>query len=203
MFGHGEMVDELAERRSSAKVVDPREQEADGFGANLLMTPIAMDAAFAKRNIAREHLSPREAYCVASYFQVGYTTLIRHLQLSLRRVSWSQADNLVRRPVREIRSEIIGQPCPNHLVIVDDFWNERAPLDCEVGDFIALPRPIQFDEVLLGPIRTSGPMFLLEAMFPGQLIVALSPSRQIRVRIARKQYTGRLKFRWEPEVSVA
>src|SRR6267378_4263182 len=56
-FAHGEMVDELSERRSSAKVVDPREQEADGFGGNLLMTPTAVDAAFAKRGIRQEQLT--------------------------------------------------------------------------------------------------------------------------------------------------
>jgi Zn-dependent peptidase ImmA (M78 family) len=201
-FEHGEMVDELSERRSSAKVVDPREQEADGFGGNLLMTPTAVDAAFAQRKIDREHITPKEAFYVASYFQVGYTTLIRHLQLALRRLSWSQAENLVRRPVRELRSEILGQSCPNHLVLVDDFWNTRVPLDCEVGDFIYMPRSIEVDGSLLRPVRTSGQKFLLEALTPGQLSIELSPSASMQVRIARKQYTGRLIYRWEPEVNV-
>lgn len=201
-FEHGEMVDELAEQRSSAKVIDPREQEADGFGANLLMTPTAVDAAFAKRGIARELLSPKEAFCVASYFQVGYSTLIRHLQLYLRRITWSQADNLMRRPVREIRAELIGRKCPNHLVVVDDQWNTRVPLDCEIGDLIALPRPAETEETILASVKSPGSMYLLEAVSQGESTILLSPAKQIQVRITRRQYTGLLKYRWEREVTV-
>jgi Zn-dependent peptidase ImmA (M78 family) len=202
-FGNGEMIDELSERRSSAKVVDPREQEADGFAANLLMPPTAIDAAFSRRHFNRESIGPQELYAVASYFQVGYTTLIRHMQLALKRISWSQAENFVRPSVREVRSQILGRPCPAHLVVVDEHWNWDVPLDCEVGNMIALRNALNVDETYLSSQKKAGQLLVFEAMSPGQTTVEVGPSQLLRVRIARKQYTGRLAYRWEPEVSLA
>src|SRR5437867_1910276 len=59
-FGHGEMVDELSERRTSSKVTDPREREADGFAANLLMPPTAVDAAISRRGFSLSKISVSE-----------------------------------------------------------------------------------------------------------------------------------------------
>jgi hypothetical protein len=136
---------------------------------------------------------------VASYFQVGYRTLVRHLQMALRRLSWARAEELVRRPLRHIRSEILGFSCSSYLVVVTELWCQGVPADCEVDDFIRCPDGTKVEGSSLEAERNARGSTIYRAASAGYATLVLPSTKKVTVRVSRKGYTGRLIYRWEEE----
>ena len=82
IFGHGTCLDELFD--DDPERWSPDEFLAHRFAAGLLMPKIAVEAAFARRGWSVKSARPTEPYVVAQDFGVGYTTLIGHMERTLR-----------------------------------------------------------------------------------------------------------------------
>ena len=76
-------IDELVEQWDRPRF-DPREFAADCFAGALLMPKMAVSRAFAIRGWSMEDCTPEQAFMVAGYFSVGYTTLVHHLRSALQ-----------------------------------------------------------------------------------------------------------------------
>jgi hypothetical protein len=201
-LGHGEVIDELFEMRTRSTTDSAREREADAFAGSLLMTPTAVDRAFSDRGIVPELADPRTIMVIASYFQVGYATLVRHLQVGIKRLSWARAEELLRISPRQIRSGVFGFHSAEPLIIVDEKWVSRVALDCTVGDWIHAPARSSGTGAVYAH-EESTIRVIFNARAPGTGALTLPDGKVITVRIARKNYVGRLKFRWEPEIEYA
>ena len=75
----GVEIDELVEQWDIPRF-DPKEFAADCFAGALLMPKMAVSNAFAIRGWSMEDCTPEQAFMVANYFGVGYTTLVHHLR---------------------------------------------------------------------------------------------------------------------------
>ncbi len=82
VFGHGTCLDELFDDDPERWSVE--EFLAHRFAAGLLMPKIGVEAAFARRKWSLRSPRPSEVYIVAQDFGVGYTTLLGHLERTLR-----------------------------------------------------------------------------------------------------------------------
>ena len=82
---------------------------------------------------------PEQAYTVAGYFGVGYTTLIYHLRGGLQVLPDTRAQALLKVSPRKAQSLLLGWQTSQTVVVVDTHWTGRA-VDVEVGDLIFRPR---------------------------------------------------------------
>lgn len=194
---HGEVIDGLLEKRSASDLKDRKEREADMFAAYLLMPPTAVDHAFHVRGLSYETVEHLAIYRVANYFQVGYTTLVRHLQFSLSKIRPSRAEALLRYSPSQMRTMELGQSWQGNMFLVDKFWNERAALDCEVGDIVVLPPDSIAESGALRSAEMSRTQSVVEAFAAGIAQVQIAGGARMTIRVAPKQYVGRLEFRWQ------
>jgi Zn-dependent peptidase ImmA (M78 family) len=202
VLGHGEIVDGLIENRNEDIKLNETERNADAFAAYFLMPPTAVDHAFAQRKIRIEQADAKSLYEIASFFQVGFRTLVRHLQMSLKKLPWSRVDELLRPPLRKIRSELVGFPCNNYLVLVTEHWAPDVPADCEVDDIVGAPKGTRVHGQVLQEVSTVRPGAAFRATNTGIETLELPSGTAVTVRVSRKGFTGRLVYRWEPEVAV-
>jgi Zn-dependent peptidase ImmA (M78 family) len=199
---HGDTMDSLVEQREAGSEEKEEEVQADAFAAHLLMPAIAVDNAFVIRDWNPESADPKQLYVLSNYFGVGYSTLIRHLQFSVRRLSWLKATEALRKTPRQIRSEIFSGCDSQNLVVIDKYWKTGAIVDCVVGDVVLAPtdtEKIGTDRCLLGSSQNSkGHAF--EAASPGKVELKIAENVAIQVRVAKPGYVGRLKYRYSEAI---
>jgi len=190
IFGHGTCLDLLFDDDPGRW--SPDEFLAHRFAAGLLMPKIAVEAAFARRGWSLKSPRPTELYVVAQDLGVGYTTLIGHIERTLRLFPSRVASALRKAKLPQLRSELAGFETDQDLIVADDHWGKRF-IELEIGDVALTPASARFIGECVA--HKTQPRSHLVAVFPGRGILTLSDSRSIEVRVSRKGFTGLARYR--------
>ncbi len=197
VFGHGSLlVDEFLEVSGVQNRRDPREILADMFAAFLLMPKSAVERAFTARGWDPRSCTPLQVYTIAGWLGVGYRTLLNHMANTLHLISTYQAHEMEKLPLSTIRAGYLKRETKENLIIVDAYWSERA-IDVQVGDLIQLPANVcqEGDFVRFQEDNEHGRLFC--ATRQGQLGRLFHPTTgwEAFVRVSRKDFTGRARYR--------
>lgn len=199
-FGHGEQFDELTNEKSSSRKRDPKEFAADSFAAFFLMPKSTIDNGMSKRGYGYKSLTSIEAYKMACWLGVGYSTFINHLWHSLNLIDQEKSITLLSSQPREIRYEFLGKHTSSELHIVDQHWLGR-PIDCQVGDYLLFPdnAVIEREHMFTSHDHVNGK--LVRAELTGLARVSINEVEWASfIRISPYQYSGRSCYRFEEEV---
>ena len=97
-----------------------------------------------------EDCTPEQAFMLAGYFSVGYTTLIHHLRSALQVLPNTRAQALLKVSPRKAQSLLLGWQTPQTVAVVDAHWTGRA-VDVAVGDFIFVRGGAQSEGACIEP----------------------------------------------------
>lgn len=195
----GVEIDELVEQWGKRRF-DPKEFAADCFAGALLMPKMAVSRAFAVRGWSMEECTPEQAYLIAGYFGVGYTTLVHHLRSAIQVLSGTRAQALLKVSPRRAQSHLLGWQTPQSVVVVDSHWTGRA-VDAEVGDLILVLGGAQSDGECLETSSNVEHGRLFRAARPGIGRIEAGTTWSTFVRVSRRNYVGRALYRyWEEAV---
>jgi Zn-dependent peptidase ImmA (M78 family) len=202
VFGHGTKVDEIKTGIKTDAPFDPEEFLAQAFAGFLLVPKLAVDHSCKKRRMKMDGIQPADLYRLASYFGIGYTTLIRHLHYSLQCLTSRQEQEYSHTPLKDIRAQFGVSDSSKPLTILDKFWTGAAA-DLEIGDTILVPSACTFEGLCLMQIEAlPGGETLYEAVTRGQgRVVSIHCDWSCFVRVRPKKFTGRAIYRHFPEVS--
>ena len=200
VYGHGERFDELVEERGANRRNDPKEFEADCFGAALLVPKTAVLKGLAARGFSPKTLTSEQAYVISSWLGVGYTTLVGNMGRNMDLLGKDQVSALEKVKLPTIRKSLLGAECKEHLVVVDEAWTGR-PVDVQVGDVIQLPSSTSIEGPVVEEITRTSKARVVRAVKPGigRLEIASAGWSQF-VRVSRKQYSGLARYRHLEEV---
>lgn len=201
VFGHGDQYDELVDTRCAEPKFDPDEFVADCFAGAMLMPKLAVDHAFVVRGLDPSTCQPEQMYSVASYFGVGYTTIISHMRYALGALTPSRSKVLLRSTPQSLCSSLLGRECREPLIYVDVHWMGRA-IDVQESDLILLPpdaviegcAAVIVEQIPAGTVVNAVQPGISRARIPGKTWAAF-------IRVTRKSYVGRAKYRFAEEVS--
>ena len=191
--GDGTTVDDLV-GESEKFGTDPKEFMADCFAGALLMPKMAVERAFAVRNWAADNPTPAQIYVISGYFGVGYSALIHHLWKSLRLLSGSHAENLLKVGRRKAQAQALGWDSTSTVWIVDPHWTGRA-IDVEVGDVLQVHGDSACEGSCLVDERVSRGERLYRACQPGIGKICAATGWAGYVRVSRRAFVGRSVFR--------
>jgi hypothetical protein len=199
VLGHGDRLDAqlqvVSDHAYIGRRTHPEEAAADLFGGLLLMPPGAVRRAFAVRGLDPAASSPGDLFAVASWFGVGYGTLVHHLSTTLRTIPSSRAKMLRREQPKQLRSELVGYQLSGELVVVDEHWTGR-PVDIEVGSHVLVPSPMVVDGRAVEIVREADGQALLRGATPGiGRICGARSGWATFIRVSRAGYVGRAAFR--------
>ncbi len=155
----------------------------------------AVKRAFGERTLDPERSSPLQIYTVAMQLGVGYTTLIFHLSYALQLLSHARTKVLLRSSPSDIRAELLGQTDVRHLIVVDGYWR-GVPIDMQVGDMAILPLGVRPEGRAAEIMGEHSLGILIQAQRPGISRFEQTDEKWAAfVRVSRKNYEGRSRFR--------
>ena len=202
-FKHGMRVEKL-NTDSSKSSEDSDEFLADVFAGILLMPKAGIHRALKARHYELKKITPIQLFRLASFFGVGYTTLIVHMTWTLSLLDSHHGKRMTvaaHKILKEIKKHFGGES-GYELVLTDEAWSGRA-IDLEVGDTLVLLR---------GAVVESGKHLQQQGIVDGQpvfKVVARGYSRAYsktsewaaNIRIAPKHYEGLAQYRFldDPE----
>lgn len=193
-YHHSGCIDETGSIENSNHS-SPHERLADTFAGFLLMPPWAIKEAFKKRGYSFPSCTPLQIYKIAVQFNVGYSTLINHLQWGLHLLYDSQARELLKTQPKEIREELFGKPYSGHLVVADKYWSS-IPIDLQVGDIAIIPADCILEGKCIEQKAVTKHGIILSGITPGIARVEGKLSGWTSfIRICRKDFTGRSIYR--------
>ena len=195
---HGEKIDELIESRRTERINDLDEFQADTFASFLLMPRAAVAHAFNARGWRVEAALPEQFYQIAQWLGVGYSTLIGHVSRQLKMLSWSRADELMRKNLKAIRASLFGKSVNGAIYLVDQHWATRT-IDCEIGDVLLLPRGSVFSGVAISIAERRPTAVVAIASEAGLSDIQSGDGWGVRVRVGKKGYTGRYVYKFLEE----
>lgn len=185
---HGTRLDQMMESWEEQNNISNDEILADAFARFLLMPPRAVGKAF-QGNPA---YNPSAVFRASCWLGVGYESLIRQMQASLRMITDQNAKNLIAKGRQEIVRELAHDPTfSSDLWLLDKNWRDRL-LHVQVGDLI-----IGAKQTEVGILEPSGSGLL--ARTPGQATVELIDGGTTRVLLSRRNYVGFYDYRYLPE----
>lgn len=199
VFKHGYRIDELDESNSAPWT--PEEFIATRFSSALLMPKLAIDSAFSKRGWSLSTATADQVFIVAQELGVGYSTLVRNVEMNLNGISKARAEDLRRVTLANLRKSLAGQPILHDVFYVDKHW-ARATIDVEVGDVLILPVGAEVDAQVA--VHGSSNKRLFTASAPGVVKINLGsglPSPTLRV--SRRGFDGLARYRHLEEPSDA
>jgi len=200
-FCHGDQFDELTTDRRTRRRNDPKEYAADCFAAYFLMPKTTIEIAMKRRAISCLSIDFMDVYRLASWLGVGYRTLINHLQFGLGLIGSERSAQLLGREPRQLRQQLLGRKVATNLYFVDTNWRGRA-IDCEIGDYLLLPRGTEMEGSQLSKTNDGADKVLAETKTPGIARVSIpNTDWSAFVRVSRRNYVGRSCFRFEEETS--
>ena len=101
---------------------------------------------------------------------------------------------------REIKTQLLGVSINTELHIVDHHWLGR-PIDCQVNDYVLLPKNVVIERPELFSIVEHEKGILLKAEKSGLARAELREKNWASfLRVSPSQYTGRSCYRFEEEV---
>ena len=194
VFNHGSRIDELFENPD--KIQQNRDEFlADVFAGFLLMPKLAVSYGFSQRKWSINDFTPEQAFVVAGWLGVGYTTLINHICYSFRLISSDKAKELCKVPLKKIKRNLFGRDIEENVLLVDRYWIGR-PIDIQVGDTVVFQEDIILDEKIYNPMSVSSEKREFQGLHPGITRFYNSDrSWSAFVRVSRKEYTGQARFR--------
>jgi Zn-dependent peptidase ImmA (M78 family) len=196
-YGHGTCIDEMIEESKP----DDSEEEflADCFAGFLLMTKAAVLRAFSDRGWEPATATPQQVYIAATWLGVGYEARVMHMQANLGLLDRRRADVLRKTSPKNIKTALLGADCCQHLVVADDRWQDRA-IDIQVGDWVLAVPGAEAEKPCVALVRNELFGTVLRATAPGLgRIVHEKSGWSSFVRVSRKEYAGRGRFRHEQE----
>lgn len=198
-FGHGDTIEELVDERGQRRTFSPDEFLADCFASTLLLPKTAVERGFSTRGWPIPRCTAEQAFVVATWLGVGFTTLVRALQLSHRSLTPARAADLLTERPLDIRTRLLGRPCLEGLVVADVAWTDRA-IDLAVGDYLLLPRGAVAEGASVSVVDNCHARgVLVQGSAPGIGRVAQG-TWAAYVRVARRKFVGRAIYRFEEEV---
>ncbi len=196
VFKHGTSFDNVSDGISNRS----EERLADLFAGYLLMSPLVVRRAMKERGIQEGSITAFQIWQLASYFGVGYKTVIDHLEYSLRLLLPLMSGDLRKVHPKDIKNQY-GCPAGNNFIFVDKQWTKRA-ITLECGDHIMLPFKTCHESNLLTQKRYSeeNTSTLIEAIAPGYCRL-FDPDSDwaANVRVSRKNYEGLAQYRFLEE----
>jgi Zn-dependent peptidase ImmA (M78 family) len=195
VFGHGSSVDELREDAKEHPWEEPKEFLADAFAGFLLMPIVGLRRAFSTRGWTPEAATAAQMFTVACDFGVGYNTLLTHLSVGVKMISWERSSTLQRIAPKALRAEIVGAITPEPLIVADRH-RAGSTLDTEVKTQLLLPPGTEAtgDRLIFERDVASGRLF--RAVRPGIVQASADAGAwAIFVRIAPEAYVGLAQYR--------
>ena len=191
-FGHGMNVDDISTSDGS---YTNEEFLADTFASFLLMPPVGLKGAFIKRRLTFENITSIDCFLVACSFGVGYSTLVKHL-LSNSYIEKTKADFLLRKSVKSIKQDIVGEDITTSLYVIDKHFSGKT-IDVETSSYIVLPNDVVVeDEGSVEKIKNVFNGTLYKCLRPGiTRVYALSVDWSCFMRIQKFQYVGLSRYR--------
>ncbi len=191
-FGHGSTVDQLQQEDREPSDV-PEEILADGFAGFVLMPPLGIRSAFARRKWSPATATPLQLLTVATEFGVGYKTLTAHLTYSLKLMSVGQRAQADKTKPLQIREQLLGA---NDLVgmAVLDTKSQNRNVDLEVGYGLVVPYGTSVVGSSLAHLVDHSGVSVYRANARGVAMVHL-PAGPIAVRTAPYQFSGLAQYR--------
>ena len=191
--GDGVEIDELVEQWDKPRF-DPKEFAADCFAGAVLMPKMAVSRAFSIRGWSMEECTPEQAFMVAGYFGVGYTTLVHHLRGALQVLPDTRVQALLKVSPRRAQSLLLGWQAPQTVVVVDAHWTGRA-VDVEVGNLIFVRGGAQSEGSCIESSSDLEHGRLFRATGPGIGRLEAGSTWSVFVRVSRRDYVGRALYR--------
>jgi hypothetical protein len=142
---------------------------------------------------------PEEVYALSTLFGVSYGSFVTHMERTLNLIDMHRASVLANHLPKKLRASLLGRPCPENLVVVDQHWNEK-PIDVEVGDTILLPKGIQLEGDHAAVVGSNGAYTEVVARAPGICRVSSSNDWAAFVRVSRKDYVGLATYRFDEDI---
>ena len=160
----------------------------------------AVSRGFSVRGWEPATCPPEGFYVVASWLGVGYTTLIQHMHRALGMLEGARAEELRRRNVAAIRARLFDGKCAGNLIVADARWSSRA-IDGQIADLVLLPPHARL-EGRCAEIRKRGDTATVaEAVRVGiGRVVTEASDWSAYLRVSRRSYVGRAKYRFEEDV---
>jgi len=197
-FKHGRQWDELIEERNESRKFDPDEFLVDVFSACLQMPKNAVCRALTSRNLDPEKCRAEDVFSLSTYFGVSYIAFVTHLERTLNLIGMKRASELAAQKPKDLREALLGEPCPQNLVVVDLGWEERA-IDVETGDSLLLPAGVVLEGNRVQVQASTISRIVISAMTPGIARVSHPSGWSAYIRVMRKDYVGRAPFRFDEE----
>jgi hypothetical protein len=187
-FGHGCRLDEMLPDGSRSKQAE--EFAADRFSAALLMPKLAVENSFVRRGWNSSTPSASQVFVVAQDLGVGFTTLVDHMNVTLRLLDHARATELSKIQLPKLRAQIAGAAVSEDVFPLDAVWGDR-PLDVDVGDELLLPAnsEIHGQHVALVEGR------YIAVATGSDRIVIQGRKTALEVRVCRREFTGLAQYR--------
>ncbi len=201
VFSHGNKIDEVLKGATSTPYKDLTELIADTFAGYLLMPKTTVCSGFSVRGLDPEACAPVDFYTVAGWLGVGYSSLVHHMQRSLKLITASRASVLLKMSPKAIKRAILGREVSEGLLVVDCHWVGRA-IDAQVGDLLLLPPDAASEGSVVAGVEEvrAGRLFAATVPGIGRLSVAKLDWCGF-VRVSRRNYVGRSIFRHMEDVA--
>lgn len=197
VFGHGSRLDALMIEDTGNDSQD-EEWLANMFAAFLLMPASAVRRGFRERGWTPMSASPIQILRVAHWLGVGYSTLVSQMAFSLGLVPRDRSSQLLKASPRDLASEFLDRECKSDLTIADACWADRA-IDLRTGGRLALPEGARVEGCILTHDQDCGETEVFLAAKPGSGRVVFPSGHPAFVRVARRSYNGRGRFRFLPD----
>lgn len=170
---------------------DLDEYAADQFAAFFLMPKTAVISAMRDRLINPETCPATSLLVLASWFGVGFTTLVGHLRFGLNSISQGRFQALRRLRPRALRKELTGEDLPG-LVMVDHWWT-RPTVDVRCGDAAWFPAGKVTSDMTSTSAAHGGTLLVAER--PGIFVAASPTTGTLQVRCMKRDFEGRSIYR--------
>ena len=187
------------EDREQSRKFEPEEFLVDVFSSCIQMPKTAVNNALAVRGIVPAQITPLQAFNLSCYFGVSYSGFVHHSERTLNLLGVQQTASLLKRQPKDLREELLGEACPQDLIVADLNWIDRT-IDVEVGDSVILPGGTTLEGISVGIKSESGSRVLAAASSPGISRASHESGWCSFIRVSRKDYVGRAPFRFEEEV---
>ena len=128
----------------------------------------------------------------------SYSALVNQMALSLGLIPRDRLPRLLKASPRDLGAEFLGRECKSDLTIADDHWADRA-IDLRIGGQLVLPTGARVEGSVLTVSEQRGEVQVFEASTPGTGRVVFLSGRAAFIRVARRSYHGRGRFRFLPD----
>ncbi len=194
-FGDGTRVDQLGVETNSIVGKSDEETKAEVFGSFFLMPKSLVMAAIERRGWSISTLTAEQAFVVAGWLGVGYSSLVTHLRFSLKLLSFAQYSALMAVGVKQTRRNVLGTAVLHDGILVDEYWTGR-PVDASVGDILRVPAGTRV-EGNVGELSDAVGIHYVTLTAPG--LGRLDNGKWAAyVRVSERDFVGRAIFRHLP-----